>query len=110
MTKHPRAGIVGLLLLAVAIAASGGSPEADDRMTGEILTLLYVTDVRESVAFYEAVGFDHYYYYDYEADEYVLDWTQSYPSGSERVKKSIQGRISTSFDSATMPFALASAK
>lgn len=47
--------------------------------TGEVLTLLYVTDVRQSVAFYKALGFDHDYYYDYQEDSYRLNWDQPYP-------------------------------
>lgn len=68
------------LLVAAAVSCLAGIARADSGgMTGEILTLLYVTDVRESVEFYEALGFDHYYYYDYKLDEYVLEWTSSYP-------------------------------
>ena len=51
----------------------------DDRLTGEILTQLYVTDVLKSVAFYEALGFERYYYYDYETSEYTRQWNKSKP-------------------------------
>ena len=73
-------GRIGGVLTLVAAALAADDLREDSRaLTGEMLTLLYVSDVRESVAFYEAVGFDHYYYYDYQEDEYVLEWTRSYP-------------------------------
>ena len=63
-------------VIAVALLSSLASIPAYSQhgFTGEILTLIYATDVRESVAFYEALGFEHQYYYDYENDAYKLDW------------------------------------
>ena len=73
---------LGILLisLSAALAVSAGDDSAStNEFTGEILTLLYVTDVRQSVAFYQAVGFDHSYYYDYQEDEYTRSWDKPYP-------------------------------
>jgi len=75
------------------LLAAGGSVVADEvgkragsAFTGEVLTLLYVTDVRRSVTFYIALGFHHDYYYDYESGAYVLEWTQPYPPEYAEVK------------------------
>lgn len=45
--------------------------------TGERLTILYVKNVRVSVAFYEALGFRLDHYYDYEAETYSRSWPKS---------------------------------
>jgi predicted lactoylglutathione lyase len=71
-----------LLLLLIAcgsVAADDEGKQPGSAFTGEVLTQLYVTDVRKSVAFYKALGFHHDYYYDYETGASVLEWTQSYP-------------------------------
>ena len=67
-----------------ALAFSGGpmdSPAAgvEPSFTGERLTILYVKDVRRSVAFYEALGFRLDHFYDYDADTYTRKWTQPGP-------------------------------
>ena len=67
-----------IMLLASCGAGSSGETPASG-FTGETLTLLYVTDVRRSVSFYEAVGFELNAFYDYETDTYTRDWQQSYP-------------------------------
>lgn len=59
--------------------AGSGSAVIGSGFTGETLTLLYVTDVRKSAAFYEALGFDLDFYYDYQSDVYTRNWKQSYP-------------------------------
>ena len=74
--------VVGSILL--SLTSLGLSSDNDDKavgsgFTGETLTLLYVKDVRKSVDFYKALGFEHDYYYDYQEDTYRLAWTQSYP-------------------------------
>ncbi len=68
-------------MLLLMIAASGNEKVAErgSKFTGETLTLLYVTDVLGSVAFYKALGFDHDYYYDYQTDSYTRDWQPAYP-------------------------------
>ena len=71
-----------LLLFLVAsgtVAADDEDEQPGSAFTGEVLTQLYVTDVRKSVAFYKALGFRHDYYYDYETGVSVLEWTQPYP-------------------------------
>lgn len=58
---------------------NAGRDAGRSTFTGEILTLLYVSDVRKSVAFYKALGFKHDYYYDYRNEIYTRKWTQTYP-------------------------------
>ncbi len=70
-------------LASVVCLASCNSSNDDvalgSKFTGETLTLLYVSDVSESVTFYEAVGFDLDYFYDYETDLYMREWKNTYP-------------------------------
>ncbi len=68
-----------LLITGGSVVADEEDKQAGSAFTGEVLTQLYVTDVRKSVAFYKALGFRHDYYYDYETGAYVLEWTQPYP-------------------------------
>jgi predicted lactoylglutathione lyase len=68
--------------------------------TGEILTLLYVTDVRKSVAFYKALGFEHDYYYDYQNEIYTRIWNQPYPP---EYAEMIQGKIRVGLTTADEP-------
>ena len=78
-----------LLLLHIAggsIVADEEDKQAGSAFTGEVLTQLYVTDVRKSVTFYKALGFRHDYYYDYETGAYVLEWTQPYPPQYAEIK------------------------
>lgn len=88
------------LLLAASVAFTASAARSGDGgMTGEVLTLLYVTDVHQSVEFYKAIGFRHYYYYDYEEDEYVLDWSKPYPSGyAEMTNGTIRLALTTAED------------
>ncbi len=90
MRAISKIGLTTALLGRVLLPSPSSADDAE--VTGEILTLLYVRDVRESVTFYRAIGFDHDYFYDYREDEYVIDWRRSYPpeyaevtSGSIRV-------------------------
>jgi len=74
--------MLGIILISFATLAWSGDKDAQlagQSFTGEILTLLYVTDVRKSVAYYKALGFEHDYYYDYQEDAYSLEWEQPYP-------------------------------
>ncbi len=74
--------ILGIFVLAAsAITWSGDNQDKTigSVFTGEILTQLYVTDVRKSVAFYKALGFEHFYYYDYQEETYRVEWEQPYP-------------------------------
>lgn len=71
--------VAALFLAAVTTIADDAAPRDGAAFTGETLTLLYVTDVRQSVAFYKALGFIHDYYYDYQSDTYVRDWSFEYP-------------------------------
>ncbi len=57
--------IVFLLTTIIALVGDKDAPTLGANFTGEILTALYVTDVRKSVAFYKALGFEHDYFYDY---------------------------------------------
>ena len=67
-------------------AEAVGSP-----LTGEILMLLYVSDVRESVSFYRGLGFEHDYYYDYREDSYARKWDQPYlPEYAEMIRGKIR--------------------
>ena len=68
-----------LVAFLILLAAGSQRAASQGEFTGEILTLIYATDVLESVAFYEALGFEHQYYYDYKNDEYKLDWDLAYP-------------------------------
>ena len=66
------------------------------KFTGETLTLLYVTDVLSSVAFYKALGFVHDYYYDYQTDSYTRDWQLSYsPEYAEMTQEGIRIGLTT---------------
>ena len=86
------------LTLSVLLALIAGPAWSDNNETGrvkfsgEILTQLYVTDVRQSVKFYEALGFVLYYYYDYETGKYSRDWSQTYPPLYAEMEK-IRGNI-----------------
>lgn len=74
--------VLGIILITFTTLAWSGDKDsrlAGGSFTGEILTLLYVTDVRKSVAFYQALGFEHDYYYDYQEDAYRIEWTRPYP-------------------------------
>lgn len=70
---------LAFILLVVCCGASSGDEASGSEFTGERLTILYVTDVRKSVSFYKAVGFDLDYFYDYRTDKYTRRWIQSYP-------------------------------
>jgi len=70
---------IALIMFLAGCGASSSGETPDSGFTGETLTLLYVTDVRSSVTFYEAIGFDLNAYYDYQTDIYTRDWKQSYP-------------------------------
>ena len=78
-----KAGAVLSTILISLAAASWSADDTDNALgisfTGEVLTQLYVTDVRKSVAFYKALGFEHDYYYDYQEDVYRVEWTRPYP-------------------------------
>ena len=70
---------LAIIVFLAGCGASSGNATTGSRFTGETLTLLYVTDVRKSAAFYEALGFSLDYFYDYQTDVYTRDWKQSYP-------------------------------
>lgn len=67
------------ITLLTGCSADSGGADTESGFTGETLTILFVTDVGRSAAFYEAVGFNLDYFYDYKADIYTRDWKQSYP-------------------------------
>ena len=74
--------MLGIILISSITLAWSGDEDAKvvgSSFTGEILTLLYVTDVRKSVAFYVGLGFKHDSYYDYQEDAYRLEWDRPYP-------------------------------
>ena len=76
-----------LVLLLPSAVLSDDADLVSARFTGEILTLLYVTDVRRSVAFYKALGFEHDYYYDYQEDTYTRDWKRPFaPQYAEMIQ------------------------
>ena len=79
MQLRPMLGIILTSLVTLAWSGNKDTEAVSSSFTGEILTLLYVTDVRKSVAFYQALGFEHDYYYDYQEDTYRLEWEQPYP-------------------------------
>ena len=82
-----------LALICIATSPAQADNEANSTgssFTGEILTLLYATDVQKSVAFYKALGFEHDYYYDYQAESYTRVWNQPYPPDYAEM---IQGKI-----------------
>ena len=63
------------------------------------MTLLYVSDVRRSVAFYKSVGFIHDYYYDNEKERYAREWDQAYPPEyAEMIQGDIRVGLTTSAD------------
>lgn len=82
--------IIVVFLSVIGFSKGSYSETAGDRFTGEILTLLYVTDVRKSVEFYKALGFEHDYFYDYLEDVYSREWTNDYPP---QYAEMIQGKI-----------------
>ena len=92
---------IGLFLLAVIVLANDeNSMEAGSKFTGERLTLLYVSDVRRSVAFYKSLGFVHDYYYDYQKEIYVWEWTEAYPP---EYAEMTQGKIRVGLTTADDP-------
>ena len=61
--------ILSIALLSMTIITFAGDDSTDSvgsTFTGETQTLLFVSDIRRSVAFYKVLGFEHDYYYDYE--------------------------------------------
>ncbi len=74
-----RFSLLQVVALPALLTSCGGpaTPAAD--FTGETRTALYVTDVRKSTTFYESLGFEHQYYYDYREDSYELSWNRPYP-------------------------------
>lgn len=95
--------ILGLILTSPATLASSGddvSESTGSSFTGEVLTLLYVTDVRKSVAFYKSLGFEHDSYYDYQEDTYRLEWDQPYPPEyAEMTQETIRIGLTTADES-----------
>ena len=80
-------GIIVLSSPAMTCSGDDNDETIGSVFTGEILTLLYVTDVRESVAFYKSLGFEHDYYYDYRDDTYRREWEQPYPPEYAEMKQ-----------------------
>jgi predicted enzyme related to lactoylglutathione lyase len=66
---------------AVATAPeSGNAAEIGQGMfTGEVLPVLYVTDVKRSVEFYRQLGFEFRHYFDYDEEKEVPEWTKDDP-------------------------------
>lgn len=95
--------ILGIIVLATPAITSFGDNDDEtigSAFTGEILTLLFVTDVRKSVAFYKALGFDHDYYYDYQEDAYRREWRQPYrPEYAEMIRGRIRIGLTTADES-----------
>jgi predicted lactoylglutathione lyase len=89
-----------LLLSSIAVSGDDTSESLIEEFTGEVLTQLYVTDVRESVSFYKALGFKHDYYYDYKNDTYTRIWDQPYPPEYAEMK---QGTIRIAMTTADEP-------
>ncbi len=94
MTRRLMVGVVVFFVLGNGWAGDNVAADAKDggslEFTGEILTLLYVTDVQKSVLFYKSLGFIHDYYYDYETGNYSRVWKQEYPP---QYAEMIQGAI-----------------
>ena len=87
-----------LVLIALMTGCDAGTSDesTESGFTGETLTLLYVTDVGESVAFYEAIGFDLDFFYDYRAGAYAIEWKQPYvPEYAEVVQPGIRIGLTT---------------
>ena len=93
-------GIVLLLMTIIAVAGDKDAELVGSKFTGETLTLLYVSDVRRSVAFYKSLGFVHDYYYDYEREIPVIEWVEIYPP---EYAEMIQGQIRVGFTTADEP-------
>ena len=93
-------GIVLISLIASAWSNDKDAAAVGSTFSGEILTLLYVTDVRKSVAFYKALGFEHDSYYDYQTETYRLEWEQPYPPEyAEMKQESIRIGLTTADES-----------
>ncbi len=87
---------LAIIVFLAGCGASSGSAASGSRFTGETLTVLYVTDVRKSAAFYELLGFNLDYFYDYQTDVYTRDWKQSYrPEYAEVVQPGIRIGLTT---------------
>ena len=87
-----------LVLIALMTGCDAGTSDESTQsgFTGETLTLLYVTDVGKSVAFYEAIGFDLDFFYDYRAGAYAIEWKQPYvPEYAEVVQPGIRIGLTT---------------
>lgn len=70
----------GILLLACpAFAQSQSDKPAESQLTGEILPVFYVADVRASVEFYRKAGFSFHHYWDYDAGRGVKEWKDAKP-------------------------------
>ena len=70
--------------------------------TGEILPVLCVSNSRESVSFYEKLGFQVSYYYNYDTGEHRAEWTKKTPpiyvemkSGSQKFALHLIGENDT---------------
>lgn len=88
--------IVLFLVTAFALADDKATVSVGSKFTGERLTLLYVSDVRRSVAFYKSIGFVHDYYYDYKKEIYVLEWVETYaPEYAEMTHGQIRVGLTT---------------
>ncbi len=93
-------GIFFMLLPTIVLSGDNDIEVVGARFTGEILTLLYVTDVRNSVTYYKALGFEHDYFYDYQEGTYTRDWNQPYPP---EYAEMIQGKIRIGLTTADEP-------
>ncbi len=94
-----RFSLLQVVALPALLTSCGGpaTPPAD--FTGETLTALYVTDVRKSTTFYESLGFEHQYYYDYQEDSYELSWDRPYsPEYAELLSAGRRLALTTSDD------------
>jgi catechol 2,3-dioxygenase-like lactoylglutathione lyase family enzyme len=88
--------IVLFLVTFFVLAKNKDTVSVGSKFTGETLTLLYVSDVRRSVAFYKSLGFVHDYYYDYQKEIYVRDWSETYPPEyAEMIQEEIRVGLTT---------------
>lgn len=82
-----------------------GAPDTDKAFgdfTGEILPVFYVSNSRESVSFYEKLGFRVSYYHNYDTGEHLAEWNKKTPpiyvemkSGSQKFALHLIGENDT---------------
>jgi len=68
-------GLVTALLMILALAPATAPAESGAGFTGDVLFVIYVSDVEVSASFYrDVLGFEFLGFWDYEVDGYVPAW------------------------------------